>query len=116
MHVCLTDPFERPDSSFLYANGHTFLFKNADFANISQNLTTLSTLHNLPVQVNDAILPAGEAMQSIGLDPSILNPEVCDAQKFRQKRNIDLCRGMQRPVTAWARCAGGRVLALLQRT
>jgi hypothetical protein len=75
LQSCL-DPFERPDTSFLFANGKVFPFKNTDFLCSLQKPKLLPELASLPVQENGVEISAHNALRSLGMDTSLLNPQV----------------------------------------
>ena len=56
-----------------------FPFANADFVSMMRDPKRLPALSTLPVQVGERVLSAREALQSIDLDGSHLNPEVSAA-------------------------------------
>ena len=52
------------------------MFSNKDFEKFLLDPEHLLSLNTLVVKMNGYDTTAGKAVQSLGLDPSILNPEV----------------------------------------
>ncbi len=72
-----SDPFERPESSFIFVNGHIFYFKNADFAKIASQPKVLPGLKDLLVEdQNGERRKVSEALRKAGIDEELLNPPV----------------------------------------